>query len=122
MRRGPGVCHQRLHLRDQPQLRHGEGAELQLEADQAVGGRLERAGYCPGALILGDGRRDPAQHAEQERAGADCRVGDGDVGRGEAGRAVEQRPAQRLVDQPHHRGDHFGRRVVGAGPLPQVLS
>ena len=42
--------------------------------------------------------------------------------RGQPVALVEQRwVAQRLVHQPHHRVDHLGRRVIGAGLLAQVV-
>ena len=73
-------------------------------------------------------RPDPSRHwrrfaagAEQERAGADRRIGERDVRRGEPRRPLEQRPAQSLIDEVHHRLDHFRRGVVRAGELAQPV-
>ena len=79
------LLHQRLHLGDQPKLRHRERTELEFKADQAFRRGLDRAAHGACALIVRDRRCDPAQHAEQERAGANRRIGHDHVGGGETG-------------------------------------
>ena len=89
-----GLLHQRLQFGDQPKLRHRERAELDFKADDAFRRGLDRAAHGARALVFLDRRGDAAQHAEQERAGADRRVGHDHVRGGKAGRPLEQRTAQ----------------------------
>lgn len=100
-------------------MRDREGAELQFESDQPLGRRHHGAGHRALAEIGFHRTGDAPEHAEQEGAGADRRVGHGDVGGGQTRRALEERAAQRLVDEAHHRIHHLGRGVVGAGALAQ---
>ena len=112
--------HQRPHFRHQPQLRHGEGAELQFEPDQPMCRSPQGWTNCPRALIIGDRLGDFAQHAEKEGAGARRGIGDGDILGGKALMAAEQRGvAQSLVRQADHGLHYLGRGVVAAGLLAQ---
>ncbi|ODN68805.1 hypothetical protein A6302_03906 [Methylobrevis pamukkalensis] len=118
---GAGVLHQFGIFGEQAKLGHREGPELQLEADQALGCTLQRAGYAARPEIVARRLRDLAQHAEKKGAGAHRRVGNGHVRRREPGGPSEQRPAQGVVHQPHHGGHDLRRRVVGAGLLAQPV-
>ncbi len=70
-------------------LRDGERTELYFEGDEPTDGRLDRGGDLSFAFVFGDGLGDLFQHAEQERAGADGRVGNSDAGRRQPGRLIE---------------------------------
>src|SRR5580704_1965977 len=64
-----------LQFGNQAELRNGEWAELHFESDDALGGSFDRAAHGSGALFLLYRRGNSSKHAEQERAGADRRVG-----------------------------------------------
>ena len=102
-------------------MRDGERTELEFETEQPFRGSGDRRGNRARALILFHIGGDFPQRAEQERSCSDCGIGEGDVRRGEARRALEQRPAQGLIDEVDHRFDDFRGRVIGAGELAQPV-
>ena len=112
---------ERLHLRDQAELRHRERPELQLEAEQPCAQRVERGRHGARPAIGFRRLRDVAHDAEHERPGPRRRIADRHVRRSQPLRFRKQRRvAQRLVGQSHHRGHDLGRRVVGPRLTPQL--
>ena len=101
-------------------LGDGERPELHFEGDQPLHGRIDGLGHRPGPFVGLDGRGNPAQDAEHEGPRADGRIGNGDGRRGQARGLLKPAP-QHVIDEPHHRPDDFGRRVIRAGQLAQVV-
>ena len=112
------VVEERLQLREETELRHGEGAELHLEPDESGRGRFDHRRNRSRALIGLCRLRDPAENPEQEGAGPGRRIGHGHVRGGEPFRQGEPPPgAQCFIHQPHHGSNHLGWGVVRTRPL-----
>ena len=107
-------------LRVNAKLRDGERPELHFEGDEPFHRRVDGFRHGPGPFVGFDGRGDPAKNTEQEGSRADGRIGNGDGRRSEAGGLLEA-AAQNVVDEPDHRPDDFGRGVIRAGQLSQVV-
>jgi hypothetical protein len=109
-------------LGGKPQLRDRERAELNLEADDPRESRADRRGGGALSLIVLDSLGNGLKDAKQKRPGAHRRVGEGDVRRRQSiGNAETAVIAQRLINEPHHRGDDLGRRVIRASPFPKRI-